>query len=193
MIRALFAVTAVLACAGCTGAPSAESTSSASESAATTSPAPTSAAKGELISGTGYTYRVPKGWGRPPNNVPGFDPDSLAVDLRDNDGFTDNANVILSPVGEMTPARAEDAAENELTAAGAKDISVNDRITVTGSESAHVTAVMSINDKDYRIEQFYLTDNDQTFVVTFSFSTSLTAGDRAKVTGATMASWAWTD
>jgi hypothetical protein len=193
MIRALLAVAAVLAGAGCAGSPSTESTSSASGSTKATSREPTSAAKGERISGTGYIYRVPKGWGRPPQDPPGFDLDSLAVNLRDNDGFTDNVNVLLSPVGVMTPERAEDAAENELTAAGAKDISVNDRITVAGSETAHLTAVGSINDRGYRIEQFYPTDNDQTFIVTFSFSTSVTVGDRAKVTDPLLASWAWTD
>lgn len=177
------AVTLPLASAGCSDAPSTEAMSQA----------PTSAASGPRISGTGYTYNVPEHWGRPAQDIPGFDPDSLAIDLRDSDGFTDNVNVILSPAGGMTPQQAEVSAENELEAAGANGVSVRDRVTVSGSESAHVTAEMSINANDYTVEQFYPTDHGQTFVVTFSFSRSVTAGERAKVTDAVLASWDWTD
>ena len=193
MFRTAVAVASVLAVAGCSEAPSTESGPSASETTETTSPARPSSAKGPEISGTGYIYNVPRGWGRPPQNIPGFNPDSLAVDLRDSDGFTDNVTVILSPAREMTPAQLEDAAEKELGAVGAKDISLNDRVTVAGSESVHVTAGMSMNDNDYTIEQFYPTDNGQTFVVTFSFSSRVTARERATVTDAALASWVWTD
>lgn len=146
-----------------------------------------------MIGGSGYAYEVPKGWGQPLQDVPGFDFDSWAVDFRDNDGFSDNINVILSPLGEVAVEQVEEAVEGELSASGAEDISVNDRVTVAGKESAHVTATMSINGKGYTIDQFYTTDNDQTFIVTFSFSTSVGADDRAKVTDAVLASWTWTD
>jgi len=200
MIRALVATAVVLACVGCSDgsdepASSASDTASASASEATPT-APTSsaaAADGPEISGTGYSYHVPKGWGRPPQEVPGFDPDSLAGDLEDEDGFTDNVNVIISPAGELTPEQAEGAAQSELESAGADDPTVQDRLEVAGSESAHVTAGMSRNGNDYTIEQFYPSDDGRTFVVTFSFSNGLTAEERAAVTDAVLASWTWTD
>lgn len=182
-LAAVAAVTAVLACAGCSESSSTEATSQA----------PSSAADGPTISGTGYSYQVPEGWGPSPQDVPGFDPDSYVVDLQDRDGFTDNVNVILSPAGEITPQQAEAAAEEELPAGGFTEVVAHDRVTVAGSESAHVTAAGSINDTDYTVEQFYPTDDGQTFVVTFSFSSSVSAGDRAEVTDAVLASWAWTD
>lgn len=148
---------------------------------------------GTTITGTGYTYVVPRGWGPPPQKLPGFDPDSLAVDLQDTDDFADNVNVLLSPASPMTPGEAERAAEQELTAVGASDISIQDRVTVAGGESAHTSAVMSMNDVEYRIEQFFPTDNAQTFVLTFSFSSSVTPPERNEVTDAVLASWSWTD
>lgn len=205
-------VAAVLVCAGCSDSESKEPTSSAREStepsatpdpteATSSAPEPTDAtsqsapsgAKGTTITGSGYSYQVPEGWGVPPQSIPGMDPDSLAADLQDDDEFVDNVNVLLSPAGLSSPEQAEESAKNELTAVGAKEISVLDRVTVAGTEAAHVTALLSLNDREYRIEQFYVNSTDQSYVVTFSFSTSLTAGDRARVTGPVLASWTWTD
>jgi len=183
MSRVLGVLAVVLVCAGCSGEPSAEGTSGASPPASS----------GTTISGTGYSYEAPEDWGPSPQDVPGFDPDSYVVDLQDRDGFTDNVNVILSPAGEITPQQAEAAAEEELPAGGFTEVVVHDRVTVAGSESAHVTAAGSINDTDYTVEQFYPSAAGQTFVVTFSFSSSVPAGDRAEVTDAVLASWAWTD
>ena len=193
MIRALAAAAVVLACVGCSG--SSEGSSSASEptTSASTSKPTVAPASGPEISGTGYSYHVPKGWDRPEKPVPGIDPDSLAGDLQDTDGFADNVNVIISPAGVLSPDKAEDAAEDELVTAGAEDTTVQDRVQVAGKESAHVTAQMSLNDNEYTIEQFYPSDSDHTFIVTFSFSTSVTPAERAEVTDAVLASWTWTD
>ena len=57
---------------------------------------------------------------------------------------------------------------------------------------AHVTATGSVNDADYRVEQFYPTTDGQTYVVSFSFSTSVSAADRAAVADTVLSSWAWT-
>lgn len=187
MLRALAAAVLALALVGCAEA---EPTESGSESK---SRARAAAAKGPKITGTGYTYKVPKGWGRPRQEVPGFDFDSFALDLRDRDGFADNINVLISPAGAVELGEAEDAAERELTAVGARRISVEERVTVAGSRAAHLSAVMSMNRRAYAIEQFYPTEGDQTFVVTFSFSRSVTPRGRARVTDAVLASWAWTD
>lgn len=152
----------------------------------------TPSAKGKKIRGTGYTYVVPDGWGKPSQDIPGFDPDSIAVDLNDSDGFTDNVNVLPPSAGKKTLRRAEAAAKAELAAWGAQDIRVNTPARVAGSKTAHVTAGMSMNGNHYTIEQFYPTHNGRTFVVTFSFSRSLTAVERAQVTDTVLATWVWT-
>ena len=151
------------------------------------------AADGEEISGTGYTYRVPEGWGVPKQPTPGFDPDSFAADLTDDDGFADNINVVLSPAGEITPEQIEDAGAQELETAGASDVSVEDRVTVAGGESAHLRGDMSVGTRGYAIDQFYVSTTGKTFVVTFSFSPDIATEDRDAVTESTLASWTWTD
>ena len=150
-------------------------------------------AAGDLITGTGYSYTAPDGWGVPAQQAPGFNPDSLAVNLSDADEFVDNINVILSPAGEVTPDQVEEAGTAELEEVGATDIQVNDRTTVSGSESAHLSASMSTNDIEYDVHQFYATNEGQTYVITFSFSPSVPPADRAEVYDAALATWTWTD
>lgn len=150
-------------------------------------------ASGELVSGTGYTYSAPEGWGTPEQQAPGFNPDSLVADLGDTDQFTDNINVILSPAGAVTPEQVETAGLAELEAVGATDRKVNDRVEVAGSESAHLSATMSMNAIEYAVHQFYATNDDQTYVITFSFSPSVSLDERAEAYGAALASWTWTD
>lgn len=178
---ALFAL-AVLALAGCTAeapAPSAPEVS-------------TAPAAGETISGTGYTFVVPEDWGIPEQGVPGFEPDSLAADLDDADGFVDNVNVILSPAGEVLPEQVETAGVDELEAAGATDVTVEDRVTIAGSESAHVAANLAAQGVEYRIDQYYVTADEQTYVVTFSFSTTVSEADRDEIAGSILSTWTWT-
>lgn len=191
VIRTALAVTALLACAGCSdSAWSGRDASSPSTSATSAASSPTPAAVGE-IEGTGYSYDVPEGWGDPEQKVPGFDPDSVAADLGDRDGFTDNVNVILSPAGELSADQVEATVESELSGAGFSDITVQDRVDVAGSETAHVTASGSVNDVAYTVEQFYPTADGQTYVVSLSFSTSVSAEDRAAVADTILGSWAW--
>ena len=195
VIRTALAVAAVLACVGCSdSSPSSSGTdasSAATSAASSPTPSSTPAVAGE-IEGTGYSYDVPEGWGEPKTKVPGFDPDSFAVDLGDRDGFTDNVNVILSPAGELSADQIEASAESELSGAGFRDFTLEERVDVAGSESAHVTATGSVNDADYRVEQFYPTTDGQTYVVSFSFSTSVSAADRAAVADTVLSSWTWT-
>lgn len=210
-MRTSLAVVALLVLTGCSGTDddtAAEEPTPASSSAAPTEEESPSAdetdesdenegdeadGEGDEITGTAYSYRVPEGWGIPEQEIPGFAPDSLAANLDDGDGFADNVTVVLSPAGEITPDQIENAGKDELEGAGAKEITVNDRVTIAGGESAHLTAVMSANDTSYTVDQFYPTQDGQTYVMTFSFSEELSADERAEVTEATLASWTWTD
>ena len=183
---------AVLGLAGCSSGDPSSEPSSASEAPATDAPATPAAeaAAGDTITGTGYSFAVPEDWGDP-GAIEGFDPDSLAADLDDADGFADNVNVILSPAGVVTADQVETAGVTELEDAGAADVTVEPRLTVAGSEAAHLSAMFSSGDVSYAVEQYYLNSDDQTYIVTFSFSPEVADADRAAVSDAVLASWAW--
>lgn len=178
---AALALAVPLALAGCAAQP-------AAETAPTETVAP---AAGETISGSDYTFVVPEGWGEPEQEIPGFDPDAFAADLDDTDGFADNVNVILSPAGEVTPEQVESLGVDELEGAGATEVATGERIEVAGRESAHLSALLASGGESYRIEQYYVTRDGQTYVVTFSFSPTVSEGDRIDLARSVLASWAW--
>lgn len=146
-------------------------------------------ATGETISGEAYTYVVPEGWAVPPQDFPGFD--SLAANLQDADGFADNVNVIKSPVGLVTNEQVESEGVTELETAGATDIAVNERVVVADSESAHLTATMSSEGVSYVAEQYYASTDDQTYIVTFSFSDTVPAAERQEIAESILVTWTW--
>ncbi|WEK13539.1 MAG: hypothetical protein P0Y48_13940 [Candidatus Microbacterium phytovorans] len=179
-------IAASLALAGCTS----PGTNGPAEPTPISSAPAVEPADGDTISGTGYSFAVPEGWGDP-GPIEGFDADSLAADLDDADGFADNVNVILSPAGKVELDQVESAGPGELEGGGATDVSVEPRVTVAGEEAAHISANLASGDTSYLIEQFYVNSDDQTFIVTFSFSPDVADVDRQAVTDAVLASWAW--
>jgi hypothetical protein len=187
MHRPLFAVPALalaVALAGC----SSPATTASGDSAPSLDAAP---AAGETISGNGYTYALPADWGVPSDvgGVSGFD--TLAADLTDDDGFADNVNVVISPAGVITAEQVESQGVDELESAGASDVTVKDRVSVAGAESAHVSARLATQGVEYLVEQYYVSSEDQTYVVTFSFSPDGPEGDRREVAESVLASWSW--
>ncbi|WP_166136368.1 hypothetical protein [Nocardioides ochotonae] len=196
MMRTLFSATtlaAVLALTGCSGDDAdGDSPKSATPAQAEESTSSVPAADGPTIEGSGYTYNVPKGWDTPGQDIPGFDFDSMAADLKDADGFSDNINVIAAGGERLTPDQAEEAAKRELETVGAADVTVEDRVVVDGEETAHLSAKMSMNGASYTVDQFYLSGEDGAFIATFSFSNSVSAAERDDVTGSVLTSWTWT-
>ena len=188
MTRVLPRLTLVLATAlvlaGCSVLPPAPDTDT---EAPTSDAAP---ATGELISGDGYTYNVPEGWGPPPQDV-SSGADTLALDLTDDDGFSDNVNVLLSPAGSITADQVEQAGPPELEDSGATDVEVRPRLAIAGEESAHLSALFTQGGATYQIDQYYPTHDGQTYVVTFSFSQTVSQGDREDLAESVLASWAW--
>lgn len=198
MTRALAALFSLLLLVGCgtdtdDNEPETDTGTSQNETPAPETEEPTPDASGELITGTGYTFNAPDGWGVPEQQTPGFDPDSLAANLDDDDDFVDNVNVLLSPAGEVTPDQVEDMGVQELEAVGATDIEVNDRTTVAGNESAHLSATMSMGEREYVVDQFYASNAGQTYVVTFSFSPSISDGERSEAVESALSTWTWTN
>ena len=147
-------------------------------------------ATGELITGDGYSYNVPDGWGLPQQDGASGS-DTIALDLTDDDGFSDNVNVLLSPAGELTSDQVEQAGPPELENSGASDVEVRPRVGVAGEESAHLTGLFTSNGVSYLIDQYYPTHDGQTYVVTFSFSETVSQADREDLAESVLARWTW--
>ncbi|MGO1318527.1 MAG: hypothetical protein ACTMIR_16080 [Cellulomonadaceae bacterium] len=165
MSRSLKSCTVLLAASlvlvGCSGesdparstsATSSDATPTSSDTATPGTEESTAADDPQTIAGTGYSYEVPDGWGDPEQDIPGFDFDTLAVDLGDDDGFADNLNVVLSQAGGLPLDTIEESAVTELETAGATDVTVLDRRTIAGEEALHLSSVMNQNGVDYQIE-----------------------------------------
>ena len=174
-----------------TPTPTEQSTESGGTDESSSSGLDAQPATGETISGDGYTYVVPEGWAVPDQSVAGFNPDTLAANLQDTDGFADNVNVLKSPAGLVTPDVVESAGVTELESVGATDITVGDRVTIAGSESAHLSASMTSEGTTYGVEQYYVSTDDQTYIVTFSFSDSVPAADRVGIAESILVTWTW--
>jgi hypothetical protein len=146
-------------------------------------------AAGDTITGTGYSFNAPEGWSAPPSLPSGVD--TVAADLADADGFSDNVNVLLSPAGEVTAEQVESAGVAELEGVGATNIEVRPRVTVAGAESAHLTAELTSSGATYLFDQYYATNAGQTYVITFSFSDTESQADREALAESVLASWTW--
>ncbi|MFD3443579.1 DUF308 domain-containing protein [Microbacteriaceae bacterium 4G12] len=142
-----------------------------------------------LITGDGYSYSVPAGWGVP-ENAPA-DVDTFAMDLTAPADWADNVNVVISPSGVVTADDVESAGVDGLEDGGATDVMAHDRVTVAGSESAHITASFDFDGLEYDIHQYYLTRDDQTYIVTFSYSKSVAEADATRVAASVLTSWVW--
>jgi hypothetical protein len=199
----VFVLTAALGLAGCASESSTSDSSSSdtsspsdssspTESSAPSQPAESAAvpATGAIVVGDGYSFTAPAGWGEQDNSVaPGTD--TVAVDSAPTGPFASNVNVVLSPAGAFTPDEVEQAAGAELETSGATDVSVLDRLTVAGTESAHITAVMNISDLTYRIHQYYVTNEDQTYIITFSTDEAVADADATGIAESVLATWTW--
>lgn len=148
-------------------------------------------AAGETIEGDGYSYAVPEGWGVPEGiDAASQGLDTFAADLADTDGFADNVNVLLSPAGKISVEQAEDRGVTELEDGGATDVEVEDRVRVADTDAVHISANFA-QGASYAIEQYYVSDDDQTYVVTFSFSDTVDDDQRTDTAESILASWAW--
>ena len=65
------------------------------------------------------------------------------------------------------------------------------RVTVAGSESAHLTAKVTSQGVTYLTDQYMISTDAQTYVLTFSFHATASAADRSAVTQPVLASWSW--
>jgi len=148
-------------------------------------------ATGDTITAEQYTLTLPEGWGFPDGAPDGFDETTFAADLQDDDGFSDNVNILVSPGGEVTSEQVEEAGVAQLEGAGASEVEALDRITAAGSESAHLTARVEQGEMPYRIDQFYLVNAGQTYIVTFASNVDTPQADRDAVAQSVLVTWQW--
>jgi hypothetical protein len=188
---AALVLTSALALAACSSNSGGSGGSGDGDSAASVPTISAAPATGETVSGDGYSYNLPEGWAISDDPTLVGQADTLAYNPADADGFADNVNVLLTPSGEVTPDQVETQGVQEFKDSGSTDVVVDDRVTIAGSESAHLSGPLTNAGASYFIEQYYPSHDSQTYVVTFSFSDTTSEADRATVTDAVLASWQW--
>lgn len=184
-LAAVTVLTAAVLLTGCSLPGAGGSGSSASRSAAPK----VAPATGPELTGSGYTLHVPEGWAVTATPTAPIDGQALGPIAVDD--FTDNLNIMKSPGGHLSAEQVEKAGPAELKSVGATDVTVLPRVTVAGSESAHLTAKLTSQGVTYLTDQYMVSTDAQTYVVTFSFHQSASTADRSAVTGSVLASWSW--
>ena len=195
-----------LAVSGCGGSdhpsakdkPVASSTSSATPTdtpSARDEPATSSSsaapAVGDIQETKYFSYRAPKGWKGPASPVVSG-PVSVVGDTDDHDGFTDNINVIrIDPPPAATADALEKAAVLELKGGHATDIKVLPQQKIDGTPAVHITSGFSQNGVKYLINQFTMLHGNVAYVVTFSYSNTVTPKRENSVAQSVMATWKW--
>jgi hypothetical protein len=185
------ALTCALGVSGCSGGGSIVDTA-ASRPRESFQPAELNAspATGDVVTGDGYSYAVPVGWSEQDSaQIPGVD--TVASDASAAGSFANNVNVVLSAAGLITADQVESMAPAELEASGATGLTVLDRLTVADSESAHITADMTASGISYVIHQYYVSDDDQTYIVTFSYADTVGDDEALAIQESVLATWLW--
>jgi hypothetical protein len=149
-------------------------------------------ASGDTVTGTGYTFSAPRGWHKPTQKVPGFDPDSLLLDSNDKDGFADNINVLrMGRASVSGPDALEKVSKSELESIHASNIAVHERQTVDRETAVHLTSTSMQNGVEYHTDQFAMMHDKVEYVITFSRSATVSSADEETLAQSVMASWKW--
>ena len=159
----------------------------ASPSASASAPAAESAS-GTTITGTGYTFSVPEGWAEPEQDLTGGQADALVMQSS-GDGAS-NITVVLSPT-MLTPTDVETQGAAGLEGFGATNVETKDRVQIGGSESAHLTATLAQGGIEAIVDQYYATQGDQTYVITFTTTSDTAEADRQALSDTVLSSWTW--
>lgn len=192
------ALISALALSGCGGSDSDGGAGKSEKTSATPSEAaPTSDVKpadGKTITGTGYSYTLPKGWDVPKEKIPGTEAtDTFAADLKDSDGFADNINVIKQNVAPPKKlGEFKDELGDQLKAAGGQNVEVKEIGQIAGDESLHISSTQGADKIANLTEQYFVVHDGATYFITFSHSPDVSEKDRADLAQSVLASWKWT-
>ncbi|MDQ1218174.1 hypothetical protein [Microbacterium arborescens] len=186
-------VSAALLLVACDARPAGGSGEPSVSGSAPASPTPTSSASadagpGETVRGSGYSFTVPAGWSIPEQDPTGGQVDVFVSESADADSRY--ISVVVSP-GVITAADVEADGAASLEAVGATDVSLEDRVDIAGSESAHLVATLAQDGAETVIDQYYATRDEQTFVITFASPADTSDDDRRRLAETVLSSWAW--
>ncbi|WJM15397.1 hypothetical protein [Microbacterium arborescens] len=187
-------VSATLLLAACDAQPGADRPDGSSPvSSAPATPAPTATSSvedepGETVRGSGYSFTVPRGWAVPDQDPTGGQVDVFVSESADAEGRY--ITVVVSP-GVITPGDVEADGAASLEAVGATDVSLEDRVDIAGSESAHLVATLEQGGAPTLIDQYYATRDEQTFVITIASPADTAEEDRRRLAEIVLSSWAW--
>ncbi|MEJ7635034.1 hypothetical protein [Aeromicrobium sp.] len=184
IVIALAAATA--ACKGGSDEPGASPTDDTVTAAGPTTTGPV---EGKTITNDEFTFTAPPGW-EASEQTRAL---SLAIDLGDLDGFSDNVNVVRD---DSMAGLDSDAREDAMLAvldqdADASDVLIEERFDIDGEEAVHAEATFDLTDSQYRTEQYAVGHGEAGYIVTVSFSDTVPEAQRDSVSEAILASWKW--
>jgi hypothetical protein len=149
---------------------------------------PVAPATGRLISGKGYSYRVPKGWShRSPLN---FDnPDTDVGAGKEGDGV----EVVLSSATKATLSEDEKSAVASLQGAQRTHIQVRPRVKIGGFEAVHLSSQDTAFGVTKWVELYYFQNHAGVgYTVSFDFADTESLAYCDTVADSVFATWAWT-
>ncbi len=195
----VLALSLAMALTGCGG--DEEPKGGATSSSATESPAvpwdDAEPAVGREMSGTGYTFKAPKGWIDATENAKAVNQlvEVAASDEPDETGFATNVNVVVSDAGMEEPDEDQlkdvsDAIQKELVKLAPK-LRVNEPTELEGQPTLDHEGAAVREDIRYYIHQYVAFKNRKAYTITFSFSRAKTGKERAAVINPVLASWSW--
>lgn len=155
-------------------------------------------ARGLAMSGTGYTYHLPKSWedisGQLKKNQPGIDTGGRAKPT--TPPFTANLNTLTTPSqisGEPTQSDLDKLAtqiKGEV-ASLAPSIKTLPRATIAGSPAVHQEGDATSQGTKFFLIQYFAVRNGANYGVTFAFPAKTSPAEREKVVQPVLASWSW--
>ena len=191
---------ALTACGSDAPEPVAAGTNSTSPSPATSSTPTQSAPKpvrpkgAELVTGSGYSFALPKGWVDLTRKMRRDQP-SLDVAVGSSvqtDGFASNLAVYVTQSGETGTDTIDDVADQILARVRerAPKFRILPHTEVGGLPAARLAGMYQpAKNQRYWLEQFVVVGQEQTTVISFSLAPTSSAKERAALIDSVLKSW----
>ena len=155
---------------------------------------------GKAMSGTGYGYKLPKGWeditSQLKQNQPGIDTGGRAKPA--TPPFTANMNTLTTP-SKVTGDPSEDdlsALASQIKAevnSLAPNIVTKSNVTIAGAPAVHQEGPANSSGTKFYLVQYFAIHEGNNYGLTFAFRKKDSAAEREKVIQPVLASWKWTN
>jgi len=122
-------------------------------------------------------------------------PDIAVFEEHGSNGFAQNLNVLTDTSGSdsTTLDQYESGAALELKRTGAQDVTVNSRTSIDGEPAIHVSSMVSLNLRQYRVESYAAKHDGRWWVITLSFRPDVSVEQRSALASSIFATWKWDD